>query len=186
MVITPKSDGSPRRVVDYTGLNKHAPRQTHHTETPWAIVSSIPSNKIKSTVDCWHGYHSVPIHPADRHLFRSAPLDCRSLHYDLVLDGQEVAGGSVRIHDVEDQRFVLEDVLQEDSSELHHLLSALGSGCPPHAGIAIGLDRLVAIITKSNSIRDVIAFPKSNEGKDLMSGAPAEINEEQKLLYNLK
>ena len=68
MVITPKSDGSPRRVVDYTGLNKHAPRQTHHTETPWAIVSSIPSNKIKSTVDCWHGYHSVPIHPADRHL----------------------------------------------------------------------------------------------------------------------
>ena len=68
MVITPKADGSPRRVVDYTELNKHAPRQTHHTETPWAIVSSIPSGKIKSTVDCWHGYHSVPIHPADRHL----------------------------------------------------------------------------------------------------------------------
>merc|ERR1719510_111424 len=125
-------------------------------------------------------------HPSDRHLFRSAPLDCRSLHYDLVLDGQEVGGGSVRIHSEEDQRFVLEEVLQEDSTELTHLLTALGSGCPPHAGIAIGLDRLVAIITKSNSIRDVIAFPKTNEGKDLMSGAPAEINEEQKLLYNLK
>ena len=68
MVITPKPDGSPRRVVDFTPLNKHAPRQTHHTETPWAIVSSIPSGKVKSTVDCWHGYHSVPIHPADRHL----------------------------------------------------------------------------------------------------------------------
>ena len=78
------------------------------------------------------------------------------------------------------------DVLQEDVSELHHLLSALGSGCPPHAGIAIGLDRLVAIITKSNSIRDVIAFPKSNDGKDLMSGAPAEINDEQRQLYHLK
>ena len=68
MVISPKSDGSPRRVVDFTPLNKFAPRQTHHTETPWAIVSSIPSNQVKSTVDCWHGYHSVPLHPADRHL----------------------------------------------------------------------------------------------------------------------
>ena len=68
MVITPKPDGSPRRVVDFTPLNKHAPRQTHHMETPWAIVSSIPSGKVKSTVDCWHGYHSVPIHPADRRL----------------------------------------------------------------------------------------------------------------------
>ena len=68
MVISPKSDGSPRRVVDFTPLNKFAPRQTHHTETPWAIVSSIPNNQVKSTVDCWHGYHSVPLHPADRHL----------------------------------------------------------------------------------------------------------------------
>ena len=68
MVITAKHDGSPRRVVDYTGLNKHAPRQTHHTESPWSIVSSIPPNKVKSVVDCWHGYHSVPLHPADRHL----------------------------------------------------------------------------------------------------------------------
>ena len=68
MVVTRKPDGSPRRVVDFGPLNKHAPRQTHHTETPWAIVSSIPSDKVKSTVDCWHGYHSVPIHPADRHL----------------------------------------------------------------------------------------------------------------------
>ena len=126
------------------------------------------------------------VHPADQDRLRSAPLQCRGLHYDLVLDGQEVGGGSVRIHNMEDQRFVLEDVLKEDSSELHHLLSALGSGCPPHAGIALGLDRLVAIITKSASIRDVIAFPKTNDGKDLMSGAPAEITGEQRDLYNLK
>ena len=83
-------------------------------------------------------------------------------------------------------RFVLEQVLQEDTSELQHLLSALTSGCPPHAGIALGLDRLVAIMTRSSSIRDVIAFPKSNDGKDLMSGAPAEINDEQRQLYHLK
>ena len=125
-------------------------------------------------------------HPEDQARLRSDPLNCRSLHYDLVLNGQEVGGGSVRIHQEDDQRFVLEEVLQEDVSELQHLLTALGSGCPPHAGIALGLDRLVAIITKSNSIRDVIAFPKSNDGKDLMSGAPAEVNQEQKLLYNLK
>ena len=68
MVITAKHDGSPRRVVDYTALNKHAPRQTHHTESPWSIVSSLPPDKVKSVLDCWHGYHSVPLHPADRHL----------------------------------------------------------------------------------------------------------------------
>ena len=113
-------------------------------------------------------------------------MKCRSLHYDLVLNGQEIAGGSVRIHSADDQRFVLEDVLQEDCSELQHLVTALASGCPPHAGIAIGLDRLVAILTKSNSIRDVIAFPKSNDGKDLMSGAPVDINDEQRQLYHIK
>merc|ERR1719429_1054343 len=125
-------------------------------------------------------------HPDDYHMFRSAPLECRSLHYDLVLNGQEVGGGSVRIHCSHDQRFVLEQVLQEDTSELQHLLSALTSGCPPHAGIAIGLDRLVAILTKSSSIRDVIASPKSNDGKDLMSGAPVDINDEQRQLYHIK
>eukprot|EP00092_Neocalanus_flemingeri_P032647 GFUD01035512.1.p1 GENE.GFUD01035512.1~~GFUD01035512.1.p1 ORF type:complete len:610 (-),score=148.35 GFUD01035512.1:82-1911(-) len=125
-------------------------------------------------------------HPQDYAQFKTNPLGCRSLHYDLVLNGQEIAGGSVRIHSAEDQQFVLEEVLNEDVSELQHLISALNSGCPPHAGIAIGLDRLVAILTKANSIRDVIAFPKSAEGKDLMSGAPAEISEEEKILYHLK
>ena len=67
MVITPKSDGSPRRVVDFQPLNQHCPRQTHHTETPWALASSVPANKVKSVLDAWHGYHSVEIHPDDRH-----------------------------------------------------------------------------------------------------------------------
>jgi len=125
-------------------------------------------------------------HPADRHLFFTEPRRCRSLHYDLVLNGQEVGGGSVRLHSAAEQRFVLEEVLGEDTEELHHLLAALASGCPPHAGIALGLDRLVALITKASSIREVIAFPKSGDGVCSMSGAPAEITQEQRTLYNLK
>ena len=66
MVVTPKSDGSPRRVVDYGNLNKSCPRQVHHTKAPWVIASSIPAGKIKTVLDNWNGYHSVPIHPADR------------------------------------------------------------------------------------------------------------------------
>ena len=63
-----KSDGSPRRVIDYQQVNMHTPRQTHHTRSPWAIASSIPAGTYKSVLDCSNGYHSVPIHPADRHI----------------------------------------------------------------------------------------------------------------------
>ena len=68
MVVTPKHDGTPRRVIDYAQVNKHAPRQTHHTKSPYTIATSIPGGKVKSVLDNWHGYHSVPVHPADRHL----------------------------------------------------------------------------------------------------------------------
>ena len=68
MHITPKADGSPRRLVDFRPLNIHAPRQTHHTESPWSITAAIPPNTVKSVLDCWHGYHSVPLAPEDRHL----------------------------------------------------------------------------------------------------------------------
>jgi len=124
-------------------------------------------------------------HPDDQHLLKTDPLSCRSLHYDLVADGQEIGGGSVRIHREEEQRYILREVLGEEEEELEHLLTALGSGAPPHAGIALGLDRLLAIIARASSIRDVIAFPKSAEGRDLMAGAPATISKEQKLLYHL-
>ena len=68
MVITPKHDGSPRRVIDYQPVNDHCPRQTHHTRSPWQVASAVPPNAVKSVCDAWHGYHSVPIHPADRHI----------------------------------------------------------------------------------------------------------------------
>ena len=68
MIITPKSDGSPRRVVDFQAVNEHCPRQTHHTQSPWQIASAVPPSKTKTVLDAWHGYHSVPIHPQDRHI----------------------------------------------------------------------------------------------------------------------
>lgn len=110
---------------------------------------------------------------------------CRSLAYDLVLNGQEIGGGSIRIHNASLQRKILNDILRLDSEHLEHLLDALESGCPPHGGIALGIDRLLSIICRTNSIRDVIAFPKSTKGKDLLSKAPTDISPEELNLYHL-
>ena len=104
----------------------------------------------------------------------------------LVLNGQEIGGGSMRIHETELQKEILEDILKEDTTELEHMLEALSYGCPPHGGIALGLDRLMMIICKAKSIRDVIAFPKTAGGKDLMSGSPTTVKSEEKEYYHLK
>ncbi|EDV99300.1 aspartate--tRNA ligase, mitochondrial [Drosophila grimshawi] len=109
----------------------------------------------------------------------------RSEAYDLVLNGQEVGGGSMRIHDRDMQQFILEQVLKIPHDHLSHLLAALESGCPPHGGIALGLDRLIAILCRARSIRDVIAFPKSLNGRDPLSNAPVPISEEEMKLYHL-
>lgn len=125
-------------------------------------------------------------HPDDIEFLSENPLRVRGLHYDLVLNGNEIAGGSIRINDAKLQEHVLKDILGEDTSQLQHLLDALSFGCPPHGGIAIGLDRLLAIVTNSKSIRDVIAFPKTVEGRDAMADAPASISEEDKQRYHIR
>ena len=104
----------------------------------------------------------------------------------LVLNGQEIGGGSMRIHETELQKEILEAILKEDTTEHEHILEALRYGCPPHGGIALGLDRLMMIICKAKSIRDVIAFPKTAGGKDLMSGSPTTVKSEEKEYYHLK
>ena len=125
-------------------------------------------------------------HPDDVHLLKSDPLKVRGQHYDLVLNGSEIGGGSVRIHQAEMQEYVLKEILKEDVSTLSHLIEALRCGAPPHGGIALGLDRLIAIMCNAKSIKDVIAFPKGNEGRDLMSDAPAAISQKEKELYHIE
>ncbi|XP_062584824.1 aspartate--tRNA ligase, mitochondrial-like [Saccostrea cucullata] len=125
-------------------------------------------------------------HPDDEPYLKTDPLKVRSQHYDLVLNGAEIGGGSIRIHDSDTQRYVIEHILKEDISQLRHLIEALSLGCPPHGGIALGLERMLAIICGTNSIRDVIAFPKTAEGRDPVSGAPTEISESDLAQYHIQ
>ncbi|XP_071750186.1 LOW QUALITY PROTEIN: aspartate--tRNA ligase, mitochondrial [Lepeophtheirus salmonis] len=125
-------------------------------------------------------------HPEDTDLLHSETLKVRSLHYDLVLNGSEIGGGSIRIHDSDLQRSILVDFLKENAVEqLSHLLEALDHGCPPHGGIALGLDRYLSILIGTKSIRDVIAFPKATNGKDLMCDSPTYLNKKEKELYRI-
>ncbi|VVC26054.1 Aminoacyl-tRNA synthetase, class II (D/K/N),Nucleic acid-binding, OB-fold,Aspartyl/Asparaginyl- [Cinara cedri] len=112
-------------------------------------------------------------------------LDVKGYHYDLVLNGCEVGGGSIRIHDASLQKEIIESILKIPIESMSHLVEALKSGCPPHGGIALGIDRFLSILCKTNSIRDVIAFPKTFEGKDLLTGAPSEITVEDMKRYHL-
>ncbi|XP_060516616.1 aspartate--tRNA ligase, mitochondrial isoform X2 [Cylas formicarius] len=124
-------------------------------------------------------------HPEDLPLLQSAPLKVRSLAYDLVLNGHEIGGGSIRIHDPSLQEQLLK-ALNIDQESLQHIIDMLGSGCPPHGGIALGLDRLFAILLNTISIRDVIAFPKTFEGREPISQAPSEVSEKTLKLYHIR
>ncbi len=106
----------------------------------------------------------------------------KSIAYDVVYNGNELGGGSIRIHDAEIQQkaFKALGLTEEDIQEkFEFLVNAFQYGTPPHGGLALGLDRLVALLTRSNSIRDVIAFPKNSQAKDLMTNAPGIASEEQ-------
>ena len=112
----------------------------------------------------------------------SDPANLGSRAYDIVMDGWEIGGGSIRINTVEVQEKILE-IIGIDRSEAEErfgfLLEALKYGAPPHGGLALGLDRLIALLAGADSIRDAIAFPKSATGADPLTGAPADVDEQQ-------
>jgi aspartyl-tRNA synthetase len=117
------------------------------------------------------------------------PGAMRSRGYDLIVDGSELGGGSIRINTPEVQRQVFEVIgmsAEEAESRFGFLLDALRYGAPPHGGIAFGIDRVVAVLGGRESIRDVIAFPKTASGQDPLTGAPAPIDERQLRELGLK
>ncbi len=120
--------------------------------------------------------------PEDLSLLESDPGRVRAQAYDLVLNGSEIGGGSIRIHDANVQARVFKAINLTDEEARHRFgffLQALTFGTPPHGGIALGLDRIVAILAGESSIREVIAFPKTAAASDQMTGAPTSVDDRQ-------
>ncbi|XP_069944197.1 aspartate--tRNA ligase, mitochondrial isoform X3 [Cherax quadricarinatus] len=159
-------------------------RHPEHFNFLWVVDFPLFTKDDKGNVLPAHHPFTLP-REDDTHYLYTDPFKAKSQHYDLVLNGCEVGGGSIRIHDPEMQRFVLQDIMGVEPSTLGFLIEALESGAPPHGGIALGFDRLIAELCRANSIRDVIAFPKTMEGRCLMSGAPGDITQEEEQLYHI-
>lgn len=170
--------------VEFTNILEAKGEQIRSSETELLWITDFPLFTYEETLQSTHHPFTQP-HPDDMEYLTTDPLKVKGLHYDLVMNGSEIAGGSIRIHDANLQSQVLR-MLNIDETKLSHMLEALTYGAPPHGGIAIGLDRLVCLLCNEKSIRNVIAFPKTIEGRDLMSGAPDIISDELKTLYHIR
>lgn len=155
-------------------------------DKPWAPlwVVDFPMFEYDEREKRWQALHHPFTAPSvdDPAQLSAEPAECLSRAYDMVLNGTELGGGSIRIHTMEMQKKALE-VLgignEEADEKFGFLLNALKYGAPPHGGIAFGLDRLVMLMTDSQSIRDVMAFPKTQSASCLLTSAPGQASERQ-------
>jgi aspartyl-tRNA synthetase len=147
-------------------------------------VVDFPLLETLEDSDHFHAMHHPFTAPKPEHIqqLETSPKTVLANAYDLVLNGNEIGGGSIRIHDraVQERMFsLLGFTKQEAEEQFGFLMDAFRYGAPPHGGIALGFDRLVAVLGGHESIRDYIAFPKNNSGKDVMINAPAPLDDEQ-------
>ena len=147
-------------------------------------VTDFPLFEFDEETNTYHAMHHPFTSPneKDMELLKSDPKSVRANAYDMALNGTEIGGGSIRIHDKELQKriFNLLGFSDEEAQEkFGFLMEAFEYGAPPHGGIAFGLDRICAVIAGSDSIRDFIAFPKNNSGRDVMLDAPSKIDQDQ-------
>jgi aspartyl-tRNA synthetase len=171
-------------VVDFPLLNfdKEQNRwySSHHPFT--APVLETDPEKIKDGC-VWEGFLPSKEDEGPKFKLTKSTKEIRGQHYDIVVNGVELGGGSIRIHDPKLQEFIFNEVLQIPANEVEmrfgYMLEAFRYGAPPHGGIALGFDRLNAILCGTPSIRDVIAFPKTAKGTDLMTEAPAAVEPKQ-------
>jgi aspartyl-tRNA synthetase len=154
-------------------------------------VTDFPLLEYHEDDGRWYSMHHPFTSPLDEDVdkLEDDPGAVRAKAYDLVLNGSEIGGGSIRIHDAALQARIFARLgisAEEARSRFGFFLDALEYGTPPHGGIALGLDRIVATLCGETSIREVIAFPKTANAVDLMAGAPSQVDAKQLRELHLK